>query len=156
MITQPPGQVLYLDASALVKRYVAETGSSWVIGLCHPPAGNTIATARISKAEAAAAFARKRRSGGLTGIRRRRDLRAARLSVVVQPSLPRTHFKHLFQLCLSFLPYTTATGLHIAHRNDWLVEPLVFRSAGISEHLAVRAARLDGAYGATGFPRQAT
>ena len=33
MITQPPGQVLYLDASALVKRYVAETGSSWVIGL---------------------------------------------------------------------------------------------------------------------------
>jgi predicted nucleic acid-binding protein len=66
MTNQPPGRVFYLDASALVKRYIAETGSSWVIGLCHPPAGNTIATARISKAEAAATFARKRRSGGLS------------------------------------------------------------------------------------------
>jgi len=66
MTNQPPGQVLYLDASALVKRYVVEMGSAWVIGLCHPPAGNMIATARISKAEAAAAFASKRRSDGLS------------------------------------------------------------------------------------------
>ena len=66
MTDQPPGQVFCLDASALAKRYVAEAGTSWVICLCQPSAGNTIATARISKAEAAAAFARKRRSGGLS------------------------------------------------------------------------------------------
>ena len=68
MTNPPPGTVSYLDASALVKRYVAETGSSWIIALCHPPTGNTIATARITKAEAAAAFTSKLRSGGLSQI----------------------------------------------------------------------------------------
>jgi predicted nucleic acid-binding protein len=66
MTGSPPGTVFYLDASALVKRYVAETGDSWIIALCHPPVGNTIATARVTKAEAAAAFASKRRGGGLS------------------------------------------------------------------------------------------
>jgi predicted nucleic acid-binding protein len=42
------GTTVYLDTSALVKRYVTETGSSWTIALCHLPAGNTIATARIT------------------------------------------------------------------------------------------------------------
>ena len=66
MTSPPPGTVFYLDASALVKRYVAETGSLWIIALCDPPAGNTIATARITKAEAAAAFASKYRGSGLS------------------------------------------------------------------------------------------
>jgi len=56
MTGSPPGTVFYLDASALVKRYVAETGDSRIIALCHPPVGNTIATARVTKAEAAAAL----------------------------------------------------------------------------------------------------
>lgn len=58
--------VFYLDASALVKRYAIETGSSWITALCDPSTGNTIATARITKAEAAAAFAGKHRGGGLS------------------------------------------------------------------------------------------
>lgn len=66
MTNPSPDTVFYLDASALVKRYVTETGSSWMAALCQPPTGNTIATARVTKAEAAAAFARKRRSGGLS------------------------------------------------------------------------------------------
>jgi predicted nucleic acid-binding protein len=57
--------VFYLDASALVKRYVMEIGSAWVEALCRPTTGHTIATVRITKAEAAAAFARKLRDGGL-------------------------------------------------------------------------------------------
>lgn len=66
-MTNPPlSAVFYLDASVLVKRYVVEAGSSWIVGLCDPPAGNTVATARITKAEAAAAFASKHRHGGLT------------------------------------------------------------------------------------------
>ncbi len=65
-MTYPPsGIIAYLDASALVKRYVVEAGSSWVATLCDPSAANTIATARITKVEAAAAFASKRRSGDL-------------------------------------------------------------------------------------------
>ena len=66
MTGSPPGTVFYLDASALVKRYVTETGGPWIIALCHLSVGNTLATARITKAEAAAAFASKRRSGRLT------------------------------------------------------------------------------------------
>ncbi len=61
----PHSAVLYFDTSALVKRYVVETGSAWVVTKCHPSAGNTVATARIAKAEAAAAFASKSRGGGL-------------------------------------------------------------------------------------------
>jgi hypothetical protein len=60
------GSVFYFDTSALVKRYVTETGSVWITGLCQLPTGNLIATARIAKAEAAAAFARKYRSGNLS------------------------------------------------------------------------------------------
>lgn len=58
----PSDSVFYLDTSALVKRYVTEIGSSWIAAVCD----NTIATARITKAEAAAAFSRKQRSGGLS------------------------------------------------------------------------------------------
>ena len=66
MTSLPPGLVFYLDASALVKRYTVETGSEWIVGLCHSSTGHLIATARITKAEAAAAFASKCRSGGLS------------------------------------------------------------------------------------------
>lgn len=66
MSSPAPGPVFYLDASALVKRYVVESGSSWATALCDPSTNNTIATTRITKAEAAAAFASKQRSGGLS------------------------------------------------------------------------------------------
>ncbi|MEA3340814.1 MAG: type II toxin-antitoxin system VapC family toxin [Chloroflexota bacterium] len=66
MTSPPRDAVLYFDTSALVKRYAAETGSNWVTASCHPSTKNTIATARITKAEAAAAFASKRRSRGLS------------------------------------------------------------------------------------------
>ena len=66
-MTSPPSvMVYYLDASALVKRYTTETGSGWVIALCQPATGTLIATGRITKAEAAAAFASKLRQGGLS------------------------------------------------------------------------------------------
>jgi predicted nucleic acid-binding protein len=57
--------VFYLDTSALVKRYVVERGSSWLAQLCNAESDKTIATALITQAEAAAAFARKTRDGTL-------------------------------------------------------------------------------------------
>lgn len=63
MINSSLKTVYYTDTSALVKRYVTESGSIWVQTLCDSSA-NTIATVRITKAEAAAAFAGKYRSGG--------------------------------------------------------------------------------------------
>jgi len=58
--------VYYLDTSALVKRYITETGSRWIVALCQPTASSVIATALISKVEAAAAFAVKRRQNSLS------------------------------------------------------------------------------------------
>ena len=59
-------RTFYLDASALVKRYLAETGSGWVESLCADEANNAIAIARFGLVEAAAAFAAKRRGQFIT------------------------------------------------------------------------------------------
>ena len=48
--------ILYLDASALVKRYVTERGSKEVIALV--AAAEAVATSLVSRAEVGAAFAR--------------------------------------------------------------------------------------------------
>ncbi len=51
----------YLDASALVKRYVDEIGSAWVRELSEPRSGDTVLLAEITLAEVAAALAAKQR-----------------------------------------------------------------------------------------------
>ena len=56
--------ILYLDASALVKRYVAELGSQEVRRSVHEAAA--VGTAAISRAEVAAALAKAARLGVLT------------------------------------------------------------------------------------------
>ena len=57
--------ILYLDASALVKRYVAERGSNEVIALT--AGADAAATSLVSRAEVAAALARAVRLGALDG-----------------------------------------------------------------------------------------
>lgn len=56
----------YFDSSALVKRYVVETGTGWVTALCTPEAGHTINLVRITGAEMIAAFFRRVQVGSLT------------------------------------------------------------------------------------------
>lgn len=56
----------YFDSSALVKRYVAETGTDWIRRLSSPEAGNILYTARMSGAEITAALFRKTREGALS------------------------------------------------------------------------------------------
>jgi len=57
----------YLDASALVKRYTDEPGSSWIRQITESDAQNTISVAEITLAEVAAALAAKHRMpGGIT------------------------------------------------------------------------------------------
>lgn len=55
----------YLDSSALSKRYVEETGTSWVRGLLASEAGNAIVTARITMVEFHSALARRLREGSI-------------------------------------------------------------------------------------------
>ena len=52
----------YFDASALVKRYLTETGSAWVNRVTDPSAGNSILLAEITRVEVAAALAARHRA----------------------------------------------------------------------------------------------
>jgi predicted nucleic acid-binding protein len=62
--------ILYLDTSALVKLFVAESGSETVRDLTQ--SSEALVTASVAYAEARAAFARTRREGGLSGPELRR------------------------------------------------------------------------------------
>ena len=58
--------ITYLDTSALLKRYVAETGSEWVRGLLTSSGASTAFTSHLTVVEATCAFARRRREGFLS------------------------------------------------------------------------------------------
>lgn len=58
--------VYFFDSSALVKRYVVESGTQWVCDLCDPATGHTLYIVRITGAEVIAALARRTRTGSLT------------------------------------------------------------------------------------------
>ena len=66
-MSQPVNQAVtgYLDSSALVKRYLVETGTPWVQAWCDDPA-QTVAVAEIGLVEIAAAFAGKLRGAYIT------------------------------------------------------------------------------------------
>ncbi|WP_152054212.1 type II toxin-antitoxin system VapC family toxin [Tautonia marina] len=55
----------FLDTSALVKRYVQETGTAWLQSFCQPAAGHTLFLARITLAEMVAAITRRERGGSI-------------------------------------------------------------------------------------------
>ena len=57
--------VFYFDSSAIVKRYVPETGSSWLKELFTNP-NDVFIIAQIGIVEVATAFARKVREGAIT------------------------------------------------------------------------------------------
>lgn len=55
----------FFDSSALVKRYVREVGTAWVINHFQPSANHTIYVARITHVEVISALTRKTRAGTL-------------------------------------------------------------------------------------------
>ena len=56
----------FLDSSALVKRYVRETGSAWVTGILDPLSKNEVFVAAITGVEIVAAVSRRARGGTIT------------------------------------------------------------------------------------------
>ncbi len=74
----------YVDSSALVKRYVNETGSDWLQTLCAPAAGHTLALAHIGLVEVAAALAMKVRQGMLDATMRDALLRDVQHDATLQ------------------------------------------------------------------------
>ncbi len=58
--------VYCLDSSALVKRYISETGSIWVLGLFDPALNNEVFIAAITGVEIIAAITRRSRNGSIS------------------------------------------------------------------------------------------
>jgi predicted nucleic acid-binding protein len=56
----------FCDSSAIVKRYVNETGSNFVDGLTDLKSGNVILLARITRVEVTSAIARRLKNASLT------------------------------------------------------------------------------------------
>lgn len=67
----------FLDSSALVKRYIAETGTTWIRSLTSADAGNVIVIAHITQAEVVSGAMRRKREGSITA----RTARAIRLLI---------------------------------------------------------------------------
>ena len=55
----------FLDSSALVKRYVPETGTNWVQAIAAPDTGHSLSLAQIAWVEVLSALARRQREGSL-------------------------------------------------------------------------------------------
>lgn len=51
----------FLDTSAVVKRYISETGSFWVINLLRPSAKNSLYVSSLCEVEVVSALARRRK-----------------------------------------------------------------------------------------------
>lgn len=58
--------VYFFDSSAIVKRYVRETGTAWVISIIDLTTDNRIYVARITGVEVVSAITRQGRGGGLS------------------------------------------------------------------------------------------
>ncbi len=56
----------FCDSSAIVKRYISETGTNWIIGLMRPSAKNEFAVAQITGVEVVSAISRRHRGNFLT------------------------------------------------------------------------------------------
>jgi uncharacterized protein len=69
--------IFFIDISALAKRYLLETGATWMRSLLQRIAGNTIFVAQITGVETVSAISCSQRRGEIT----LRTARAARLMV---------------------------------------------------------------------------
>jgi hypothetical protein len=63
---------LFVDTSALVKRYIVETGSVWVRNLVRSSTPNVILISEIAPVEMFSAFSRLHREGNLSDLRQTR------------------------------------------------------------------------------------
>jgi predicted nucleic acid-binding protein len=74
--------IYFLDSSALIKRYVTETGSDWLTNLIEPTSGNRIYVARITAVEVVSAIKRRELSGNLNAAEANASLTRFRREIV--------------------------------------------------------------------------
>ncbi len=96
----------FFDSSGLVKRYLNETGSNWVIGLFKPSAKNTTLVARIAGVEVVSAIARKRKGVKITPINAQKSI-----------SRFQRYFRQRF-VKISLTPQLTENAMKIADKYE--------------------------------------
>ena len=74
--------VYFLDTSAVVKRYVQETGTAWLRNLADPASGNALFIVRLTEVELTAALARRRKGQSLSAGQSQTALHQFRLEMV--------------------------------------------------------------------------
>ena len=132
----------YFDASALVKRYVRETGSVKVRRLL---ASDTPATSRLSEIEVAAALERRSREGSFSAAERDRALAAFAIdlrAIVVVELTPDISARA--RALLRRHPLRAGDAIQLAsclYLQEQLAEPVAL--VGFDDRLAA-AARLEG------------
>ena len=55
--------IYYMDSSSIVKRYIHEIGSAWVVSIAAPAIGNDIFTVSVTSVEVVSAITRRTRGG---------------------------------------------------------------------------------------------
>nr|WP_275974183.1 type II toxin-antitoxin system VapC family toxin [Argonema galeatum] len=58
-----------MDTSALVKRYIPETGTDWILSITDPATGKDLAIAQITWVEVLSALSRRQRQGSISADR---------------------------------------------------------------------------------------
>jgi len=74
----------FLDSSALVKRYVVETGTAWIQALAAPHTSNKLIIARITWVEVLNALSRRQREGNLSPASVTKSIRTFRYDLDMQ------------------------------------------------------------------------
>ncbi|NJN66670.1 MAG: type II toxin-antitoxin system VapC family toxin [Chloroflexaceae bacterium] len=76
--------VFFLDSSALVKRYLVEPGTGWIVALAAPALGHSLLIAQVTRIEVIAALAARARAGSITTDERDTAVRLLTYHIVSQ------------------------------------------------------------------------
>lgn len=141
--------VYFFDSSAIVKRYVSEVGTPWVLSVTDPKAGNRILVARVTGVEVIAALTRAGRSRGPAAVAAttaqiqqfRRDFVSEYRVVEVTPSvLSRAMMLAHIHGLRGYDAVQLAAALEVhALRPSALLPPLTLVSADLELNTAARA-----------------
>ena len=102
-----------LHTSAVVKRYVQETGTAWIKTMVAPATGHFLYLARISEVEVTSALARRRGQPGLSvaqareafGLFRQDFAQDYRIAEITVPPLQTAHFWPIRMRSAVTMPY---------------------------------------------------
>jgi predicted nucleic acid-binding protein len=110
--------VYFVDSSALAKRYLVETGTSWVISWIEPAAGNIILVSELALVEMQSLLTRRMREGSITS--------AAAMMLKNDFSL---HYQDEYLVILADTPIYQAAGQMVSNHRLRTLDAIQLASA---------------------------